>query len=866
MKKINTKKMSKVELTEYKKLERTKKEVERIRKKTATTLNYLDLQDVQPDKMIVGKGSHPYYVKGIRLNPHNIFVDTEQEQAMLIRGIELSLNQVGTDIYFGNVFTPVDLDRHIENLRDAVANEEDPTCLNMMESDLNKAIGFQKNNRELNFYMMIRNKDPKILEKDLETLLVTMRNAGMQPKPMNEKDFYYYLENQTLSPFINDFYFSRGMFSYIKQEYVEQPDGSFNLIDHTNNFSDYGDPIMNIIPGRREIKKSKIASLGMKINEGYMIVGDKYVTNIYAAALPKVYNLAVLCEYLGKQNIHMQMKINKSSIDIEKALRGAYQETRQAWQHAVNDLTEQKRLQLEMEGQADYIDEVARNHDQTWDTYLVFSIYADDIKEMQEQKKQLKQVLSMDGFKTFDGLFEQEELYRLCSPIWTSNKLPEILETNYGLPLPSVGIGGLYPWVFETLKDEHGFLIGHERQNAGVILYDIFYYLNQPNDAKYNGRYNGNCVVVGKAGSGKTTAMNMIIRNFIERKIKTVWIDPENKNRMLTKKYSGTYIDWGQNGNIINPFDLKPRSSDEDLSDADMWDTEMAIYDVIDEIKTIFKSLYPDIDVEQLAIVSQLVLASFDAVGIKKDPQTQKYPSFKNMASTDMPTFTTFNECLEKYLHAAEKSSQYTDEAKVLKRLSYRLVPIMNEWSIYFVGHTTVSIPENGRQIISFGTKKLFNAPENLQNALYYIMFTYAWSLCLDDRELSAFVIDEAHTLILKGRTASLVSQFYRRSRKYKNVMLIGTQEPRDFADPSVLTDGKAIFNNAVYKLFMGMNQDACNDIAKLESINDNEAMLIQRFYQGDALFICGDRRIPIHVDPSRDEQRDIGSMFQDTQ
>jgi hypothetical protein len=190
----------------------------------------------------------------------------------------------------------------------------------------------------------------------------------------------------------------------------------------------------------------------------------------------------------------------------------------------------------------------------------------------------------------------------------------------------------------------------------------------------------------------------------------------------------------------------------------------------------------------------------------------------------------------------------------------------MNEWSIYFVGHTTVSIPENGRQIISFGTKKLFNAPENLQNALYYIMFTYAWSLCLDDRELSAFVIDEAHTLILKGRTASLVSQFYRRSRKYKNVMLIGTQEPRDFADPSVLTDGKAIFNNAVYKLFMGMNQDACNDVAKLESINTNEAMLIQRFYQGDALFICGDRRIPIHVDPSRDEQRDIGSMFQDTQ
>ena len=256
-------------------------------------------------------------------------------------------------------------------------------------------------------------------------------------------DFFCYLENQTLSPFINDFYFSRGLFSISNQEYVEQENGRFKVVDHTNNFSDYGDPLMNIIPGRKEIKLSKIASLGMKINESYMIIGDKFVTNIYAAALPKVYNLAVLCEYLGKPSIHMQMRINKSMIDIEKALRGAYQETKQAWTHAVNDLTEQKRLQMEMEGQADYIDEVARNHDMTWDTYLVFSIYADDLKDMQEQKKQLKQVLSMDGFKTFDGLFEQEELYRLCSPIWTTDKLPEILETNYGLPLPSVGMAGL---------------------------------------------------------------------------------------------------------------------------------------------------------------------------------------------------------------------------------------------------------------------------------------------------------------------------------------------------------------------------------------------------------------------------------------
>lgn len=861
--KINTKKMSKVELADYKKLEKTKSEVAKLRKKTATTLNWMDLKDVQPDQMVIGDEKHPIYVKGIRINPHNIFVDTEQDQALMLQGIRMALNRMDTDIYYGNVYSPVDLTRHINNLMAAESEEDDPTCYSMMESDLNKAKGFQKNNRELNFYLMIRNTDPKILAKDMETLFVSFRNAGLEPKTMNKKDFYYYLDNQFDSPFINDYYFSRGVFSYENQEYVNDGD-AISLVDHTDNFGDYGDALMNIVPGRKEIQRSRIAPLGIKLNESDMRIGDKYVSNIYVAALPDIYYLAVLCEYLNNMKIHLQMKISRSNIDIAKSLRGDFQDKKQRYQQAVNDPTEQKRLEVEMESSANYIDEVTRNHDTTWETYIVFTIYADDLKEMGEMKKQLKQLLSMDGFKTFDGMFMQEEFYRMCSPIWTTDYLPGILKQNYGLPLPSSGVSGLYPWVFETLKDNQGFLIGQEKQNSGAILYDPFYYLNQPEDAKYNGRINGDIVVVGRGGSGKTTAVNMMIRNFIERSVKTVWIDPENKNKKLTKKYGGTYIDWGQSGNIINVFDLKPRSSDEDDdSDEDMWNTSMAIKDVINDVKTIFQSLFTDIDVEQLAIISQLVIASFRAVGIKPD-ENGDYPSFKNLSHKDMPTFETFNTCLNQTLEAAEKSAKYTDEARLLKKVSYLMIPIMNEWSIYFVGHTTVAIPENGRQIISFGTRKLFNAPENLQNALYYIMFTYAWSLCLDDAELSAFVIDEAHTLILKGRTAELVSQFYRRSRKYKNVMLIATQQPHDFADPKVLTEGKAIFNNAVYKLFLNMNQDDVYDISKLETINTNEAMLLQRFHQGDALFICGDRRIPIHVLPSPDEMRDIGAMFQE--
>lgn len=141
-------------------------------------------------------------------------------------------------------------------------------------------------------------------------------------------------------------------------------------------------------------------------------------------------------------------------------------------------------------------------------------------------------------------------------------------------------------------------------------------------------------------------------------------------------------------------------------------------------------------------------------------------------------------------------------------------------------------------------------------------MFTYSWSLCLDEKNTSAFVIDEAHTMILQGKISHLVAQFVRRSRKYKNIMVIATQEPRDFADDKVLTDGKAIFNNSVYKIILGLNKDACNDLKKLENINENEEYWIQRFGQGDALLMCGNRRIPIHVIATHEELAEMGAMF----
>ena len=392
-----------------------------------------------------------------------------------------------------------------------------------------------------------------------------------------------------------------------------------------------------------------------------------------------------------------------------------------------------------------------------------------------------------------------------------------------------------------------------------MIFFDPFFWLHEHEEAVQLQRLNGNIIVVGKSGSGKSTTMSLIIRDMIMNKTRIVWIDPVNKNQALTKRYGGTYIVWGRRENIINIFDLKRISTDEDeTDDSIMYDTELAINNVTSDVNQVLQYLYPQISDDTLTVTGDIVIRAYDKVGVVRDEEG-KYPSFQYLTAEDMPTFTTFNECLQERITEIKSDPSQKKELDLLMDLSVKMRRIINEWGIFFDGHTSVKYSDSARQIISFGTKMLFNAPVNLRTALNHIMFKFSWDLCLDNVDESAFIIDEAHMLILEGQTAEMVAQFYRRARKYHTVMIAGTQQPGDFADERIITHGKAIFNNAVYKMIMHLDKDDCTDIKKLVRMNSNETDLIQRFSQGDALFVCGNRRIPINVFATNNELHEMG-------
>lgn len=221
--------------------------------------------------------------------------------------------------------------------------------------------------------------------------------------------------------------------------------------------------------------------------------------------------------------------------------------------------------------------------------------------------------------------------------------------------------------------------------NSGVIIFDPFAYKRPYWTSRHDHqRTNGNMVIIGKSGFGKSVALDLTIRNDIREGYNVIAIDPENKINRLIRKYGGSSISYGVSNNIINIFDLRPLSSDEDEGSEnfnkakaieEMRDTSNAINFVIGQVNQVFAYLFNEFTDEEASVLGDLVRAAYHSVGIMPD-ENGKYPSFRLMKSEDMPTFTTVRQILQNV-----RNRKQTDFKKaILDRLEVKLNRVCGEW------------------------------------------------------------------------------------------------------------------------------------------------------------------------------------------
>ena len=586
--------------------------------------------------------------------------------------------------------------------------------------------------------------------------------------------------------------------------------------------------------------KSEVAPKGLNFKPRQFEIGDKFAVIYTVLELPSVIgpgylsNISaipgakVVVKHIPIDFSVMQRAINKEVIELKEE----YQKE--------NDLTFKERIRNDYESLESFVSMLASTQSKVFDFQLHIMITADSQEELDARKVQVKNFLVSLQMRAIPMMFEQEKCLKSMIPIFP----PQDIEKRIGVPIPSPTIAAMYPYVFDSIKDTgRGTLLGMD-SSGGVVLFNQFLYQKK----KEQNRNNANLIILGTSGSGKSTTAKLLLRGHIRNEYQIICIDPEGELESMAKTFGGSFVDLGKGGSygMINPLEIV---ADTDEGDDGAHAGNSILTSALQSVRAFMKYYVPDIEDDVLQMFSEVLQETYKRFGIDYDSD------FTKMKSENYPTFDDVYTTVKGKLIAMPEA---TRERDVMERLELRVRPFINEARYYFNGHTTIKSDSN---FIVFSIKNLMNGDTNTRNALFFNILKYAWSLSLDKSVNSIMYVDEAHVLLSGSNElgADYLAQMQRRARKYNTGTIIVTQQPTDFAAEKIITQGKAIFDNASYYLVMGLKKQAVEDLAKLIDLNDAEKESIKTYPQGRGLFVCGSRRMIIDVVLTQDELDSFG-------
>lgn len=587
--------------------------------------------------------------------------------------------------------------------------------------------------------------------------------------------------------------------------------------------------------------KEQIAPKGLQFKSNSFVISDKIATILTVISYPKYINPGFLSSLTSMSGIKIVIKhIPMPFSAIRKMLNKEIANLKNRYNDE-KDATLKERIRLDYETIEQYVSMLAASESKTFDFQMHIMITANTEEELQNKKQQLKNYLDAMEMRAYPLRFEQEQVFKSMLPLYGDQPI----EKRIGTPIPSPTIAAMYPFIFDSIKDPGlSALIGVDF-SGGVILFNQFLYQIK----KEHNRNNANMIILGTSGSGKSTAAKLMIRSHLRNNYKVVYIDPEGELEEMCTRMGGDFIDLGKGGEfgMINPLEVVVDADEEEIANGLGY---TVLTRTIQTVKAFMKYYDPSIEEDVLNMFSEMLQETYRRFNIDFNSD------FSRFSSKDYPTFRDVYATIRGKLNSMVEKTQEKD---IMEKLEIKIRPLVKELRYYFDDHTTISPKTN---FIVFNIRELMNSEQNIRNALFFNILKYAWGLTLDSSINTVLAVDEAHVLLSGNNAlgADFLAQIQRRSRKYNTGTIIITQQPSDFSNPTVITQGKAIFDNASYYLVMGLKKQAAEDLALLIDLNDNEKESIKRYSQGEALFVCGSRRMQINVVVTEKELESFGS------
>ena len=587
--------------------------------------------------------------------------------------------------------------------------------------------------------------------------------------------------------------------------------------------------------------KSQLAPKGLQFNPSDFNISDKYATILSVISYPRYIAPGYLSTLTSMSGIKIVIKhIPVPFSTMSKMINRQVADLRERYRQE-KDQTTKERIRQDAESLESFVSMLASSQSRIFDFQMHIMINADTKEDLELRKVNVKNYLDAMELRAVSLRFEQEKVLKSILPIFPNQDIEE----RIGTPIPTPTIAAMYPFIFDSIKDPGLSVLLGVDFSGGVILFNQFLYQIR----KENNRNNANMIILGTSGSGKSTAAKLLLRTHIRNGCQIVAIDPENELEEMTRTFGGDVVDIGKGGEygLINPLEVIIDADDEEISGGLGY---TVLTRTLQSLRAFMKYYDPSIEEDVLNMFSEIVQDTYKRFGIDFNTDFTKF------TSADYPTFSDVYATIRGRLMSL---TEQTREKDIIQALELKIRPLIKELKFYFDGKTTITADSD---FMVFNIKEFMNSDANIRNALFFNILKYAWGLCLDADVNTILMVDEAHVLLGTNNEqgADFLAQVQRRARKYNTGTIIITQQPSDFSSPAIITQGKAIFDNSSYYLVMGLRKQAVEDLSLLIDLNENEKDSIKRYSQGEALFVCGNRRMRINVVVTPEELESFGS------
>lgn len=415
----------------------------------------------------------------------------------------------------------------------------------------------------------------------------------------------------------------------------------------------------------------------------------------------------------------------------------------------------------------------------------------------------------------------QKQAYQSISPYYVPQKDVENIVRQIA-PLYTV-VGGS-PMTVSVFRDNGGFYFARTSDD-GILAVDL---LKRGGD-----RTNSNIVIMGKAGTGKSTALKHIMQTLFMTGVKILVIDPEREFKDLCKNLNGSWLDAGGGNAKINPLQIRPVPHDDDD------DSENALYAENDNamqlhIKTleVFFSLYlPSLTDLQRSLLKKTVIELYNSCGI--DWNT----NINALNDEDFPIFSDLHSLLKK---KSETDSNFIELAALLDDIANGADSFL--WN----GHTNI---KTDNDFICFDTNKMNNASDGIKRTQYFNILTMCWEIMSKNRDEPVMLVcDEAYLMIDPNIPQSLMflRNVEKRCRKYNGMLAVVSHSIVDFLDERIKMYGQSLLDIPTYKLFFGTDGKNLKETAGLFNLTEPEQNILQAGVQREALCMIGSKRIHV--------------------